>query len=121
MFEVDKFSSFFTKLSKNNMGASWGVSDAPNTPMMGGIMMGHLLPPMLFFSKNKNYLSNQMHSYFPRTKITWGGHHVPPMMGGIRHYPPFVHHPQHPSPAHHTHHHPHHPHPPTEKKWGLNA
>ena len=24
------------------------------------------------------------------------------MMGGIRHYPPFVHHPQHPSPAHHT-------------------
>ena len=28
--------------------------------------------PMLFYSKNKNYLSNQMHSFFPRTKITWG-------------------------------------------------
>ena len=28
-----------------------GVSDAP------------VMPPMLFFSKNKNYLSNQMHSF----------------------------------------------------------
>ena len=32
MFEVDKLSSFFTKLSKNNMGASWGASDASVTP-----------------------------------------------------------------------------------------
>ena len=32
MFEVDKLSSFFTKLSKNNMGAPWG---------------GHLMPPMM--------------------------------------------------------------------------
>ena len=24
MFEVDKLSSFFTKLSENNMGTSWG-------------------------------------------------------------------------------------------------
>ena len=40
MFEVDKLSSFFTKLSKNNMGASWGASDAPNTPCDGGITGG---------------------------------------------------------------------------------
>ena len=31
---------------------------------------------------------------------------MPPNMGGIRHYPSFIHHPQHPSPAHHTLHHP---------------
>ena len=34
---------------------------------MGGIQCPHVI-----FSKNKNYLSNQMHSFFPRTKITWG-------------------------------------------------
>ena len=32
MFEVDKMSSFFTKLSKNNMEAS----DTPDTPHDGG-------------------------------------------------------------------------------------
>ena len=127
-------SSFFTKLSKTNMGASWVVSDTPDAPMMGvsqGASDAPIMPPMLYFSKNKNYLSNQMHSFFPRTKITWGG---------IRHYPPFIHHPQYPSPAHHTPHQlpiPPHPttnpptppntlpspphHPPVEKKWGLNA
>ena len=122
MFEVDKLSRFSTKLSKNNMGHH-RASDAP------------MMPPMLFFSKNKNYLSNQMLSFFPRTKITWGG------IRGYQTLPTFIHHPQHPSPAHHTtpththptpppkshphppHHHTHptSPHPPTEKKWGLNA
>ena len=34
MFEVDKLSSFFTKLPKNNLG---GVSDAP---VMGGVTGG---------------------------------------------------------------------------------
>ena len=55
MFEVDKMSSFFTKLSKDNMGAS-------DVPCDGG----HLTPhdtPMLFFSKNKN-LFNQMAVFF---------------------------------------------------------
>ena len=41
MFDFDKMSSFLTKLSKNNMEASWGVSDTPHAPM-------------LLFSKNKN-------------------------------------------------------------------
>ena len=48
------------------------VSDAPQCPHDGGIMGmsdAPMTPPMLFFSKNKNYLSNQMHSFFPRTKI----------------------------------------------------
>ena len=59
MFEVDKMSSFFTKLSKNNMGASWRASQ------------GHLTPhdtPHVIFSKNKNYLSDQMHSFFQEQK-----------------------------------------------------
>ena len=101
---------------------------------------GHLMPPILFFSKNKNDLSNQMHSFFPRTKITWG-HHVPPMISPIRGHqtlptlcppptyptppltltpPPTTHHP-HPS---HHHHHPtppppshHHPPHPTTHLW----
>ena len=30
MFEVDELSSFFNKLSKNNMRASQGVSDVPH-------------------------------------------------------------------------------------------
>ena len=29
----DRLSSYFTKLSKNDMGASQGMSDAPNAPM----------------------------------------------------------------------------------------
>ena len=80
MFEVDKLSSFFTKLSKNSMGASWGVSDAPDSPMMGasqGASEAPVMPPHVIFSKNKNYLSNQMHSFFPRTKITWGSSCAP--------------------------------------------
>ena len=79
-------------------------------PVMGDIMEtsdAPLTPPMLFFSKKKKYLSNQMHSFFPRTKITWGA------SWDIRHYPPFIHHPQHPSPAHQTHHHPPHHQPPS--------
>ena len=44
---------FFTKLSKNNMGVSWGVSDAPRCPMMGGIMVGHMTPSMLFLFLEK--------------------------------------------------------------------
>ena len=52
----------------------------------GGHLMPPMMPPMLFFSKNKNYLSNQMHSFFPRTKITWGGimcpHDAPPPSWG---------------------------------------
>ena len=71
-YQCLKLSSFFTKLSKNNMGGG-GASDA-------------LMPPMLFFSKSKNYLSNQMHSFLPRTKITWGAscapHHTPPSWQG---------------------------------------
>ena len=55
MFEVDNLSSFFTKLSKKH-GGIMGVSGTP------------LMPPMLFFSKNKNYLSNQMHSFFQEQK-----------------------------------------------------
>ena len=62
MFEVDKMSSFFTKLSKNNMGGiTGGASDIP------------MMPPMLFFSKNKNYLSNKMHSFFSKNKNNMGG------------------------------------------------
>ena len=64
MFEVDKLSSFFTKLAKNNMGA-------PDAPLIGGIT-GPIMPPMLFFSKNKNYLSNQMHSFFQEQKLHGG-------------------------------------------------
>ena len=53
------------------MGASWGMSDAPHDT------------PMLFFSKNKNYLSNQMHSFFSKNKNNMGwGCHVPPILGG---------------------------------------
>ena len=37
MFEVDKLSIFFTKLSKYNMGASWVASD---TPVMGASQGG---------------------------------------------------------------------------------
>ena len=39
-----------------------------------------LTPPHIIFSKNKNYLSNQMHSIFPRTKITGGGHQTLPTL-----------------------------------------
>ena len=63
------------------MGASWGASDTPNAPHDGGVMGASdapMMPPMLFFSKNKTYLSNQMHSFFPRTKLTWGGVMSPP-------------------------------------------
>ena len=68
MFEVDKLSSFFTKLSKNNMGASWGASHAPNASCNWGNHRGCLMPPMLFISKNKNDLSNKMHSFFQEQK-----------------------------------------------------
>ena len=66
MFEVDKLSSFFTKLSKNNVGASWGASDAPDTPTMGASWGESDTPcdaPMLFFSKNKklSFQSNAHH------------------------------------------------------------
>ena len=44
MFEVNKLSSFFTKLSKDNIGASWGVSNAPNASHDGGHHGGHLMP-----------------------------------------------------------------------------
>ena len=67
MFEVDKLSSFFTKLSKYNMGASQRMSYAPDAPSDGGILGASdalMMPPMLFFSKNKYYLSNQMQSFF---------------------------------------------------------
>ena len=70
---------FFTKLSKNNTWASCYF-----------FLRTKIIFPIkciVFFSKNKNNI---------------GGHHVPPMMGGIRHYPSFIHHPQHPSPAHPT-------------------
>ena len=53
-----------------------GASDAPMPPMMGASWVASDAPhetPMLFFSKNKNYLSNQMHSFFPRTKIAHHG------------------------------------------------
>ena len=117
-YQCLKLISFFIKLSKNNMGAF----DAP----------------MLFFSKNKNYLSNQMHTTNPPTP-----HHIT--------HPPSPHNtttpPNHPSsptlttnPTHPTKIHPPTPlpippppattpppplrtlQPPTmEKKWGLNA
>ena len=92
---------------RNEKKQSWGCLMPPTPPVMGGVSWGGashapVIPPMLFFfPKNKNYLSNQMHSFFPRTNIAWW-HHVPPIMGGIRHHPPFIHHPQQPSPAHHT-------------------
>ena len=74
------------------MGASWEVSDAPYASDGGvtGASNTPMTPPMVFFSKNKNYHSNQMHSFFPRTKITWGVScvsHDAPMLGGIRHPP----------------------------------
>ena len=54
------------------------------------IISGHLTPPqdtpILLFSKNKNYLPNQMHSFVLRTKITWGVSYTPhdaPLMGGF--------------------------------------
>ena len=90
MFEVDKLSSFFTRLSKNNMGASWWCLMTPMPPVMGALWGASdtpVMPPMSFFSKNKNYLSNQMHSFFPRTKITWGASCAPndaPHYGGYQ-------------------------------------
>ena len=49
----DRLSSFFTKLSKNNMGASQGMSDAPcDAPIMGvsgGVGHPHDVP-MLFLT-----------------------------------------------------------------------
>ena len=112
MFEVDKLSSFSPNCQKITWGHHGGVSDTP------------MIPPMLFISKNKNYLSNQMHSFLPRTKITWGASCAPhdtPHHRGIRHYPSFVHHPQHPSPAHHTHHHTPTPPPPTHPQRKSGA
>ena len=102
MFEVGKLSSFFTKLLKNNMGASWGVSDTPHDA------------PMLFFSKNKNYLSNQMHTTTPPTP-----HHIthPPTPHNTtnHHQPHPPHHPPHQNPPNHppTHTTSHHPAPHT--------
>ena len=55
MFEVDTLSSFFTNCQK----ITWGYHG------------GHLMPPMVFFSKDKNYLSNQMHPTTPPTP-----HHI---------------------------------------------
>ena len=102
-------------LSKNNMGASWGCLMPPNALCDGGHHGGNLMPPKLFFLRTKTIFPMKC-IVFPRTKITWGASCAPmmsPIMGGIRHYPPFIHHPQHPSLAHHTHHHSPNPPPPT--------
>ena len=61
MFEVDKLSSFFTKLSK----ITWGHHEG------GGVSDTQCDAPILFFSKNKNYLPNQMHTTTPPTP-----HHI---------------------------------------------
>ena len=103
------------------MGESWGTSETLcNTPM-------------LIFSKNKNYLSNQMHTTTPPTS-----HHItlpptphnPPCHPTTHHPPPQTSPPKPPTPPKSTHtttttHKPPTPRtlqPPTmEKKWGLNA
>ena len=65
--------------SPNCQKITWGHHGRCLTPPHdGGHHRGHLTPcddPMLFFSKNKNYLSIQMHTFFPITKTTWGGGH----------------------------------------------
>ena len=59
----------------------------PTRPVMG-VLQGESDTPMLFFSKNKNYLSNQMHSLFSKNKSNMGDIMSPSMMilimGGIR-------------------------------------
>ena len=76
--------------SQNCQKITWGHHGGCLTPPMPPIVeasQGLSDAPMLFLSKSKNYISNQMHSFFPRTKITWGAscaYMMPPIMGGIR-------------------------------------
>ena len=51
------------------MGASWGVSDAPQDV---GIIGAHMTSPMLFLFLGKNYAFDWKEFLFLE-KITWGG------------------------------------------------
>ena len=90
MFEVDNLSSF----SPNCQKITWGHLMPPRCPPSWEAPGTPVMPPCYFFSKNKNYLPNQMHTvFFLRTKTTWGGvmsPHDALIMGGaggIRHPP----------------------------------
>ena len=92
----------------------------------GGHLMPPQCPPCYFFLRTKVIFPIKC-SFFSKNKNNMGGIMCPPSWeasGGIRHYPPFVHHPQNPSPTHHqtpTHSTIPTPNPPMEKMWGLNA
>ena len=116
-------SRFFTKLSKNNMGASWGASDVPHD---GGASQGATdtpwYPPCYFFLRTKIISPIKCIVFFP--KITWwvSAPHDAPHNGGHQGLSDTIH------PLSTTHNIPHqhttHPttrHPPMEKMWGLNA
>ena len=97
MFEVDKLSSFFTKLSKNNVGASCRASDTPDAPMMGasqGVSGAPVTPPCYFFLRTK--------TIFP-IKCTLPPHPLPttPPTTPSPHHPPHQNPPSHP-PTHTT-------------------
>ena len=118
MFEVDKLSSFVTKLSKNNMGTSWGASDAPNTLPYDGTSQGVSdAPHVIFFQEQKlSFQSNAV--FFPRMKITWGASdttHPSSTTHNIPHQHTTYHTPT--LPYHHPH--PTTPHPPMEKSGAL--
>ena len=97
---------FFNKLSKNNMGASWG---------------GHLIPPMppmLFFSKKQKLpFESNTHHPLPITSPTHPLPTTPPPHPHHHHHPPTQ--PPHQPPPHH------HPskepsnHPPQRKSGAL--
>ena len=117
---------FSPNCQKNNMGATWGVSDAP---MMGGIMGASDVPhdaPHVIFSKNKklSFQSNVHHhpTHSPQHHHPQPSPPIPPPTQPKSTQPP-----THPI-THTTSHHPTTSHPPKnlqpptmEKKWGLNA